>query len=325
MKKFFIFLVSCFCFSSLVFADSNWTNIDLGSSQINFNIGVDSSFSGNNCNNNYCNTTTIYYFPLKSNHSRIISRGDNVLHSFSISILPNVTFNRDHAYQFQLVFEGINSEFFPYLYSFASHNYSIDMNQVFTSKTMKFCQDSNCDSYYSRDDMTWAYFSMGYEDSSTYLVYYLNLEFVSPYDFDHIVLDFTTNSSYLDSNNRSFWVLGSPFTDNFFNFDLSRSSLKEDLQVFTSSGIDYGCICDECQYSYNPDNSISDSIPSPSNINLSSILSGAWSSAKSFIQASFYVVSLCTSLFNLLPTSISSVLLLIFVLGSILLIWKLFT
>lgn len=59
-------------------------------------------------------------------------------------------------------------------------------------------------------------------------------------------------------------------------------------------------------------------------VNLSDYLSSAWNGATSFINASFKVLSLSTTMFNSLPSEVGSILILVFTTGMILLIWKLF-
>lgn len=59
-------------------------------------------------------------------------------------------------------------------------------------------------------------------------------------------------------------------------------------------------------------------------IDISSIISGAWSGAKTFISTSYYIMSMTTTLFGLLPVSVGSLILCVFSLGMVIILWKVF-
>lgn len=63
---------------------------------------------------------------------------------------------------------------------------------------------------------------------------------------------------------------------------------------------------------------------SESDIDISSIISGAWSGAKTFIASSYYIMRMTTTLFGLLPASVGSLILCVFSLGMVIILWKVF-
>lgn len=63
---------------------------------------------------------------------------------------------------------------------------------------------------------------------------------------------------------------------------------------------------------------------SSSDIDISSIIGGAWTGAKTFISSSYYIMSMTSNLFSLLPPSVSSLILCVFSLGMVIILWKVF-
>lgn len=59
-------------------------------------------------------------------------------------------------------------------------------------------------------------------------------------------------------------------------------------------------------------------------VDITSILSNAWSGAKTFISSSYYLLGMTTNLFNLLPVQVSSLILCVFTVGMIIVLWKIF-
>lgn len=226
-------------------------------------------------------------------------------------------------YQFSLVMTPREttgySEPFPYL-AYLPNDYSLDSNLLFTSKNVKFCQDSEClNNYFTREQMNLSYFSMGYSDNTVYNTYTINFTFVSPYPIDHLEFRLITNSSLVDSQNHKVWTLKN---GNSIYIDFSKSMLVYDYYDFQGVPNDNICVGDECINHYEPDDTISSNPNINTNININSIISNAWSGLSSFASASIYILSLVGDLFLALPLEIRSLLLFCFSLGIIIILWK---
>lgn len=63
---------------------------------------------------------------------------------------------------------------------------------------------------------------------------------------------------------------------------------------------------------------------SSSDVDISAIIGSAWSGAKTFISSSYYIMSMTTTLFGLLPPSVGSLILCVFSLGMVIILWKVF-
>lgn len=74
---------------------------------------------------------------------------------------------------------------------------------------------------------------------------------------------------------------------------------------------------------YNSNETI-DNIIAESDLNLTDIISGAWNGSKTFISASYYILSMSTTLFTSLPNEVKGVLLCVFTVGMIVILWKVF-
>lgn len=95
-----------------------------------------------------------------------------------------------------------------------------------------------------------------------------------------------------------------------------------------NSGNDVTLSPGELQLIINSSNEFQDSLSSSTsdytNLDIASIISGAWNGAKTFISASYYIVSMTSTLFVLLPSSVSSLILCVFTLGMLIILWKVF-
>ena len=69
---------------------------------------------------------------------------------------------------------------------------------------------------------------------------------------------------------------------------------------------------------------VNDSGTNSSDIDVVSIISGAWSGAKTFINTSYYILGMTTNLFTLLPVQVSSIILCVFSVGMVIVLWKIF-
>lgn len=74
---------------------------------------------------------------------------------------------------------------------------------------------------------------------------------------------------------------------------------------------------------YNSNETI-DNIIAETDLNLTDIISGAWNGSKTFISASYYILSMSTTLFTSLPNEVKGVLLCVFTVGMIVILWKVF-
>ncbi len=75
---------------------------------------------------------------------------------------------------------------------------------------------------------------------------------------------------------------------------------------------------------YNSNETIDNIISTESDLNLSDIISGAWSGAKTFVSASYFILTMSTSLFTSLPNEVKGILLCVFSVGMIVILWKVF-
>ena len=60
------------------------------------------------------------------------------------------------------------------------------------------------------------------------------------------------------------------------------------------------------------------------NVDIKSIISGAWDGAKSIVSSSYYLMDLTTGLFERLPSEVSSLLVICFTVSVIIVLWKVF-
>lgn len=322
MKKYIIicslFLTSFFL-CGRVFA-SEFVRLSLEDSYIQF-------FSNNSALNFHLGSQNTTNKPNLVNTYTYTQNGSGpVIDSIYLELNNSGGFLAHKEYQFSLVLDSNNnanppySELFPYLV-YLPNDYSLDTNLLFNSKNVKFCQDSGCSSYFSREQMNLSYFSMGYSDDTTYNIYTLNFTFVSPYPVDHLEFNLITNTNLVNSNNYKVWTLKS---GNAIKLDFRRSMLAYDYYDFQGVPNDNVCVGDECINDYEPDDSITSNPNINTNINISTILANAWGGVSSFASASFYVLSLINDFFLTLPGEIRALLVFCFALSVIVIIWKIF-
>ena len=167
--------------------------------------------------------------------------------------------------------------------------------------------------------------------SDVYAIYFELDDFNLPIELyynsaSYDVYNFTSLSSSITYNGNS--IPYSNFKNNLSNY-------------YTNWGLSntYGASCEIFQYFdmetetcvpigtgsgvpgvVNEDNTVEESEP----FNLANFISGAWTGATTFISAGLEIIVLSTSLFNKLPSSVGAILLVMFSVGSVVVMWKIF-
>lgn len=317
MKKIILFTFTffcCFLFSSRAFA-SEFVRLSLNDSYLQF-VRNDSPITwriDSQHSTNKLGFTNRYYYT-ENGSSPIID-------ALYMEINNNNGFLAHKEYQLSIVLNSNYSnlsELFPYLV-YLPNNYSLDSNILFNDKNVKFCQDSECTSYFTRQQMNLSYFSMGYSDNEVNYIYTLNFTFVSPYPFDHLEFRLYCNTSLVNQNNNNIWTLKN---GNTVYLDMSSSMLVYDYYDFQGVPNDNVCVGDECINHYEPEDSVGNNPNINTSVNINDILGNVWSGITSFVSASIYVISLIGILFTGLPPEVKSLLLFCFSLGIIIIIWK---
>lgn len=146
--------------------------------------------------------------------------------------------------------------------------------------------------------------------------------------------------SVIDSDNNisdNFYIVSSSdnMTSNTLYYNSSCFSLYSAVSlndvefVNINTGNDVVISPAEQQFIYyNSNNSIDNIIQendiSSNDVDITSIISGAWSGAKTFISSSYYILSMVTNLFVVLPFEVRGLLLCVFSLGMVVILWKVF-
>jgi len=243
------------------------------------------------------------------------------------SLSNNNVFQANHEYDIYIEIngsatnttQGITYDILPYL-STVGRDFVLDTNMIFSSKNFEFTTTDN--STLSREDLTDSIFSMGYNDSSSTLVYYIHFTFVAPVDITSFNISLYPNYSLRNTSSQLIWTPSS--VSNAFTNTLSIKRILFDYGEFQGYEHPEVCVGDQCTYSpyLGYSNSlIQDSIDTGGS-SLRSIISNSWDNIQGFITSSYYILSLCTTLFTSLPSSIQAVLIFTFTLGMIIIIWK---
>lgn len=277
-------------------------------------------------------TTTNEKYYINSNHTTAYNPDSSMLvDEFVFNVSSNDVILANHEYDLliqlgntsQVCTENDTSHCFsPYPNLFyVGKEYSLDTNMILKNSEFKF-YESNSSNVLTRSDLTDSYFYMSYDDSNSEVVYYIYFNFVSPVDINNFQIILYPNINIVDTNQRKIW-LGS--NNVYFSPQVYFKSFKYNYGEFMGFENPSICIGDECSHSLYlgyTNTLINDTENGGSS--LRNIISNAWSGASSFIVSSYYILSMCTSLFNALPSEVKAVLLLTFTIGMVVILWKIF-
>ena len=197
---------------------------------------------------------------------------------------------------------------------------------------------SNVDSllYFSTSDITSINFI-----SYTLLKDVIDYSDISTYSFSlkraNNIEAFSLNS-VLSSDSKitdNFYIISSSdnFSSNTFYYNsscfMSYSAISNEDIIFENINTGNNVVITPAEQQfiiYNSNNKIDSVIETSvsNDVDIISIISGAWTGAKTFISASYYILSMVTNLFVVLPNEVSSILLCVFTLGMIIILWKVF-
>lgn len=136
------------------------------------------------------------------------------------------------------------------------------------------------------------------------------------------------NYAYYIYSNDNFYVNTFYYNPSCYSaYDAINSGNLEFVNVNDDSTITLTPLEQEQFYNRASDSTldlIKNSTSDSTDVDISSIIGSAWSGAKTFISSSYYIMSMTTTLFGLLPASVGSLILCVFSLGMVIILWKVF-
>lgn len=223
----------------------------------------------------------------------------------------------------------------PSDYLSKSFNYD---DRYFLVPNSKTCTDKDKLLYLSGSDISSVHFinysllqndslsndfgSYSYKIKQANTIYALSLKNVIPSDTninDYVYYIFSSNnfsSNIIYYNPNCFDMY-----DAVSSTDLSFTNVNTDSVITLTPN--------EQKIFYNDNSDLVDDIVKESenqspNVDIKTIISGAWDGAKSIVSSSYYLMDLSTNLFERLPSEISSLLVICFTIGIIVILWKVF-
>ncbi len=268
----------------------------------------------------YCDSSYTYVHTSSGytsvNYNSSASNVDLIDH-FSIHCNFDRMLSANHEYRFNFI---LNVNNFPFLIEVA-RSYVFDTNMIFSSKSFYF-RNGDGTSLYTREDLTDSVFSMSYSDDSD-TIFYINFSFVSPVDLNSFEINLSPDNSIMSNSSHYIWKPFSSSSGTFTSY-LHATRIFFDYGEFQGYEHPEICIGDQCQYSpyLGYSNSLIQDSVDTGGSTLRSIINSAWDNIQGFVTSSYYIFSLCTSLFVALPTAVQSVLIFTFTICMITVVWK---
>lgn len=221
--------------------------------------------------------------------------------------------------------------------SYSSSSFSYD-DRYFLVPNSKTCTDKDKLLYLNSSDTSSVHFinysllqdnslssdigTYSYKIKKANTVYALSLKSIIPAESninDYVYYIFSSNNF---SSNVIYY--------NPLCFDLYNAVNSEDL-TFTNINTDSSITLtpNDQKIFYNDNSDLVERIVKESenqspNVDIKSIIAGAWDGAKSIVSSSYYLMDLTTGLFERLPSEVSSLLLICFTVSVIIVLWKVF-
>lgn len=221
--------------------------------------------------------------------------------------------------------------------SYSSSSFSYD-DRYFLVPNSKTCTDKDKLLYLNSSDTSSVHFinysllqdnslssdigTYSYKIKKANTVYALSLKTIIPAESninDYVYYIFSSNNF---SSNVIYY--------NPLCFDLYNAVNSEDL-TFTNINTDSSITLtpNDQKIFYNDNSDLVERIVKESenqspNVDIKSIIAGAWDGAKSIVSSSYYLMDLTTGLFERLPSEVSSLLVICFTVSVIIVLWKVF-
>lgn len=232
----------------------------------------------------------------------------------------------------------------PYFYSnvsvpngYVSSTFSYSNRKLLIPKVLNI---SNVDSllYFSSSDISGINFisydiledSLSYKNLQTYQFSLKKANYIQAISLKNIITNSVSDNYYVIYSADNFNTNSIYYNpDVFYIFDLLDSNNisfvnpNTNNEVILSTGERQllNSHIDEVNDTFSPSNDINSDY---SNLSVTDIFNSAWSGAKTFIQASYYIVGMVSNLFLSLPASVSALIMCVFTVGMVAVLWKIF-
>ncbi len=232
----------------------------------------------------------------------------------------------------------------PYFYSnlsvpdgYVSSTFNYSNRKLLIPKVLNI---SNVDSllYFSSSDVSGINFisydiledSLSYNNLQTYSFTLHKANYIEAISLKNIIDNLVSDNYYVIYSSDNFNTNSIYYNpDVFYIFDLLDSenisfvnpNSNNEVTLSPAERQIFNKHLDELNSTIDPSDDINSDY---TNISVSDIFSSAWNGAKTFIQASYYIVGMVSNLFISLPASVSSLILCVFTVGMVAVLWKIF-